>query len=694
MTIVIILGMIACNLSNSHLANDDLIKSIMSSDYDTVNAARDSLIVRGQEVVPLLVKRLDDPIVNDTLRGRIAYIIGEIGPVASVASDVLLQIAQNEKAEYQLRMNCMTALGKLGPDSYKALPYLRKVFVNSDSEYQKRIAVEAICGLQYEATPALPDIFKVYKSFYSESVRFSIEEGLVLLGQYAIDTLIVLAKDSTEEEYFRKRAVNIIGRISPKIGLVSEELAHMIIDTTLSAEFRIEVVNALKEIGISAYAATPELIEVMDQERTWLAQKASEAIIEIGKPAIIHLKQVIENTEEDKYRRAMCVEVIGEMGPKAKDVVSYLVELLRDTTKIQGENWLINRYDVEIRSNAITALGKIGSASVPAIPHLVPMTGASYFNDRSAACVALMRIAESCVDNEDYQALPELESAYDSVLVRERVSFNMADWNDESIQRFRRSINTLKQIRNSSKWFHFNQFIQENPWVYKALLLLALYAFITVVCFLLYFLSPILLLSINRFLEDSTHDKKWQWKLLTFIIGYIAVVKLFHYRKRVLDAWVRKVLPKVMNEFEELKSVKSRNCYVDVPFEINKSICDGVKSIEIKKIIKKNRVRILVWGVGGGGKSSLAFQLAREVASNEKNDRICNNYAMLPIILENDFHEESDNRNNAFLTAVQGVLSSLTGSELPINVKFVEHLLRTKCMSSDNSDKLILKVKT
>jgi photosystem II stability/assembly factor-like uncharacterized protein len=85
--------------------------------------------------------------------------------------------------------------------------------------------------------------------------------------------------------------------------------------------------------------------------------------------------------------------------------------------------------------------------------------------------------------------------------------------------------------------------------------------------------------------------------------------------RRALDAWVASHLPEARSRFTDRPSVRDRRIAVELPVKI------GDKRIEqpwdeIMSLLRRRSLALLITGPGGGGKSTLAFRIARRVMGN------------------------------------------------------------------------------
>ncbi len=665
-----------CQSQASDRANS-WIPEIMDTSYAVRMAARDSLIAVGGEAVDELVILLKDQFANDTLRGRAAFILGKIGPKAEEATPAFIDIIRNDRSQFQLRINAITAIGEIGPKAWDAIEVLRKILQNEEDEYTKQITVSAIGGLGYRAEEAIPELLLLYFNTQSYDLRLVIDSALTRIGPRAADTLVSLVRDTSLHEYYRKRLINVLGDIGTEAFFAVDDLASIVADTSESMEIRGSAAKTLGSFGGFAKSAIPILIRAMGEDGTWPSRNARQSLIEIGDAALDQLIEVTRDPTEDRARRAGAISVIGAMGPKGGGAVPFLVEILLDTTLVDGPEWRTSLYDYELRHGSIEALGRIGADALPAVPCLIDNLGSSFTNDRSAAAVALTRIAESCVDEEKTEAIPALEAAYDSILSNEFIGSSRAEWNDEHVGRFNRALESLRLIDQTSIVRQFVSYLEQNPRAKTASGVVSVYAIVTLICFAIFFARPLWLLRINDFLKDWLSSKTGSAGPVLDLLRYAAVVRLFHYRQRVLDAWVKQHVRSVRDNFDKIPCVAERLNHVDVPFSLNGREVSDSRDPAIRALFEDRRVRILIRGMGGSGKSSIAFQLGRLALSADKARRLNQKHLMIPIVIGGEFHSSNDTTRIVVKTA-QGLLSDLIGSDYQVDVALVQRLMQTR----------------
>lgn len=186
--------------------------------------------------------------------------------------------------------------------------------------------------------------------------------------------------------------------------------------------------------------------------------------------------------------------------------------------------------------------------------------------------------------------------------------------------------------------------------------------------FSLLWIRPLWLLEINKFLQTHTDIT------LPNLLGGIKISVLrrllfnLHYHPKVLDAWVKLHLKTARKEFQKKLTVKERKIYIPIPVILDdKKIVDFTGN-NLKPYFTEQRECLLIWGEGGLGKTSLAYQLADWAMSGDLEKNLCE-HQMLPILLEDDL-------DFPFIEAIGGKLQDLIDSQEQIPEDLLVQLLR------------------
>jgi HEAT repeat protein len=196
---------------------------------------------------------------------------------------------------------------------------------------------------------------------------------------------------------------------------------------------------------------------------------------------------------------------------------------------------------------------------------------------------------------------------------------------------------------------------------------------------LIFWLSPLWLVVIDDGLRRCSLTLPWVGK-----VGLSQLLLLRHH-PRVLDAWVAHHLPAGTANFAARRTVKDREVHLACPVDVEGRVVAEVGPKDLQRIFSKSQVRLLIWGEGGAGKTSLACLLARWAMAPDRSENLAG-HPMLPVLLEEDLEVARRGREpgkretvgDAFLDLVRGQLQSVTGRPKPVPQELFEHLLRQR----------------
>lgn len=210
---------------------------------EQVTDALDALATLGEAAVPGLINALE----HEQAQGRVAYILGRIGPAASAAVPALAKLVQSKDADIQ--REAIFALAKIGPASAPAVPKLIEVYQSGTPE------------VRYGAAFALGNIGPGAAS----------AEPTLVKGLDESDTLVALV------------SAWALAHIDPKSGASAkaiELLAQALGDP--DARFRREAASALGCYGPQAKSAAAALKKATEDEDPSVREAAAEALKAIG----------------------------------------------------------------------------------------------------------------------------------------------------------------------------------------------------------------------------------------------------------------------------------------------------------------------------------------------------------------------------------------------------------------------------
>ena len=239
----------------------------------------------------------------------------------------------------------------------------------------------ALCGsLRVRSTPSYAGrSADHWMACLNESNPHTQEQALIAfkhMGEEAVPFLILTLK---EKDSTVRKTLKAIGKRVPFFHVQSENRAM----------HRARAAAVLKELGPSAYAAVPDLIETLGDRVDYVADGAERALEQIGPASVKPLVTAVFHSNVNTRRRS--VSVLGHLGVEARSAERALVLALRDASPdVRAEAALalgnlgtvsefairalarsLMEESVTIRVNAAGSLGKFGHQSAPATPALV-----------------------------------------------------------------------------------------------------------------------------------------------------------------------------------------------------------------------------------------------------------------------------------------------------------------------------------
>ncbi len=265
--------------------------------------------------VPDLVQILLDPEVDDQVRGRVALILGDIGPATQDVVRSLIQALGDEN--HKIRQASAGGLGKIGPPAKDAVRALIKAA--EDKEY----------GVRWQAIVALGEIGAVTQDVVPALIKaLGDEEGAVWeaaarvlgeIGPLTEDVVPALIKALEDEEKRR-----FVAEALEKIGPLPKD-AILALNEALRGEEDKDVRRSITRVlrTISTREVQPEGIEVMgDMTLTKI------------KEALIIFRKVGEACES---RRKPGEPTMFKFNERMATVVGREVGTLRNRMKVASE---------------------------------------------------------------------------------------------------------------------------------------------------------------------------------------------------------------------------------------------------------------------------------------------------------------------------------------------------------------------
>ncbi len=373
------------------------------------------------------------------------------------------------------------------------------------------------------------------------------------------------------------------------------------------------------------------------------------------------VKAQIQQLKDDKGRK-VAIDVLVNCGESAMFRRNrYAIALL--TQALSNNNPVIRAY-------VASTMGKIGANAQDGVSGLMSALGDSDERVRSNAAFALVQIARGVEGEADkftewnlgaIQRLEGLKQSLEKAITA--LEKDKRDWKSkkkdiENLRLARNALQTKLNQLTEQNLYQVVKWVQNNPWVWLAVAYLVGYLGIFIV-------RPIWLLKLDEVVKPATFTIPVV--KLPVSLRYLLFLK---YHPRVLDAWVRERIHTAKEQFEGRDTVKKHEIYVAEPILLNEQKIDipDFNAKVLKDAFDKSQVRVVIWGEGGSGKTSLACQIAKWAFAAQKSDRICQ-HQMLPILIEDDLHL-------SLLETIGGLLKELTEEGKAIPEELLKQLLR------------------
>ncbi len=280
-------------------------------------------------------------------------------------SDVLALSKKLEDPDESIRLQAIRAIAEFGPEARALIPTLVKAW--KDTNPSLRIAItKALEQIGPPAAEAASMLFDLVNSSVPEQKRYAAEmlatPNLVKKDK-ALPALLKLAKDGDAET--RRKAVVGLGTI----GTVNKKEAAAVLVECLADQdappVRSASAVALGLLGPEIKAdALAKLLETLGDDDATVVLASSNAIARMGNPAESDLPVLLKTLQGKKaMERAVGLELLVKLGPKAKAALPHLQQNLNKDTEIR------------LRMAAIALAGVLGSEAKELVPQLADMLG-------------------------------------------------------------------------------------------------------------------------------------------------------------------------------------------------------------------------------------------------------------------------------------------------------------------------------
>lgn len=347
-----------------------LIKLLQDKDEEVRKEAISSLEQLGDErAVEPLINILKDK--DKWVRISTASALGKLSDKRAV--EPLIKSLKDE--DYAVRENVAESLGIL-KDETAILPLLN-LLESEDIDGVLGYLARALGRLNVEQ--AILPLIRKMNQVVVERANMDILLSLQHLCSLSIAPLLEALED--EEKQIRKNAIQILGLLGSK---AEPHLNKALNDE--NEEVRKEASEALKRLRRNEeFKAKIAQDNLREKEITDIARRAVEVLSKSNNPNL--LIKTLES--EDTWVKIKVIKFLGE--EKNKIAVQTLIEFSKDT-------------DVDVRQNAILALGKIKNKSIVK-PLKQAFERETNYHVKSAIKTALQKLEE--MDKEERLALEE-----------------------------------------------------------------------------------------------------------------------------------------------------------------------------------------------------------------------------------------------------------------------------------------------
>jgi len=234
-----------------------------------------------------------------------------------------------------------------------------------------------VCSWAVPPWAAAEDLAKVRQSLQSQQLDVRLAAVATLAREKenvpeAVTILSGLLHDSAAE--VRARAAEALGHHGPAAASARSALVEKLADPETTV--RRAAAKALGRLGADPEVTLPLLVKLLEDKDPSVRNRAMDSLAESGAQG---LDRLIASLGNEKTAYWACL-IVNEIGPKAAAAVPALVKLLDDP-------------QIDVRREAILALGSIGAAASSAVPQLSKILDDP--QQATAATYALGRIGKA-----------------------------------------------------------------------------------------------------------------------------------------------------------------------------------------------------------------------------------------------------------------------------------------------------------
>lgn len=354
----------------------------------------------------------------------------------------------------------------------------------------------------------------------------------------------------------------------------------------------------------------------------------------------------------------------SNLKPDFRNTVPILKKILENKKDLEMTGALNKElYDYDA---AADCLGYIGKDAGDAVPLLIELSKNEQYRKEPhyKKKDAITRIIGQLKSYSDFSVNAAIRKSFDT-------------HKNEIMEDDRREIEVaINELETSERFNYYRRLLFfENVFTNYPILSWSVVAILSIFLswLFIFLVRPLWLLKLYEIFPISETRLSGVLGAVTIPLQYL--LALFIFRPRVLNAWVRKHLKKAYGNFLSKKTVEYRRVYVPVGLFLDNKLVSEFTPKNLQETFARNQSRLLISGVGGAGKTSLACQIAKWAMSRKKDKRLCPGHSMLPVLLEQDF---SGGGEEALKKAITAQLFDLIGSDKTISNALLQALLEKK----------------
>jgi HEAT repeat protein len=348
----------------------------------------------AREAVPALVKLLKED--DARLRPALAEALGQIGPAADEAAPLIAGLLRQKDPATQDR--ALAALARMGNRDESVRAALKEFLQAEKPANSPRAGRAAVALLRLEPDSALACRTLVQAVNLHGDFTDLGQEAERLLRQHAravTPTLAEAVGDTRLSGSQRARAAGALRLIGPDAGDSRDALQRALADGDRGV--RVSAALALAAVDPTVPEAIPPLVDALGRPGPWShrfedRKKGSMGgrpgvptlLPRFGEAAVPALVAALKSRRDEQRRGA--AEVLGEIGPDARDAADELLRVLKADDNLS------------VRAAAGLALGKVAPDRTEAVPPLLALLKDPNFDVRSRACQAVGRFGPAARD--------------------------------------------------------------------------------------------------------------------------------------------------------------------------------------------------------------------------------------------------------------------------------------------------------